>query len=59
MVMRAKMMNPRIFFLDLWLLMFLIIKIGGTSFDSWSWLWILFPIVPDLVFIIQKLGWSL
>lgn len=53
------MMNPRIFFLDLWLLMFLIIKIGGTSFDSWSWLWILFPIVPDLVFIIQKLGWSL
>ncbi len=52
-------MNPRVFFLDFWILMFLIIKIGGTSLASWSWWWILLPIVPDLVFIIQKLGWTL
>lgn len=40
----------------LWLLMFIIIKVGGTALAGWSWLWVLLPIVPDLVVILRKLG---
>ena len=40
----------------LWLLMFIIIKVGGTSLASWSWWWVLLPIVPDLVLILKKAG---
>jgi hypothetical protein len=44
-------------FAGIWLLMFLVIKIGGTAFASWSWWWVLLPIIPDLVLIFRKLGW--
>jgi hypothetical protein len=43
----------------LWLLMFIIIKVGGTSLASWSWWWLLLPIVPDVVFILHKMGYTL
>jgi hypothetical protein len=44
-------------FYGVWLLIFLIIKVGGTALASWSWLWVLLPIVPDLVLLFRKLGW--
>lgn len=40
-----------------WFVMFLVLKLGGTGLATWSWWWIFLPIVPDLVFIFQKLGW--
>jgi hypothetical protein len=39
-----------------WLLMFIVVKVGGTAFATWSWLWVFLPIVPDLVLILHKLG---
>lgn len=39
-----------------WLLMFILVKVGGSALASWSWWWIFFPIVPDLVLILRKLG---
>lgn len=43
----------------LWFLMFLVIKVGGTSLAAWSWWWLLLPIVPDVVFVLHKLGYTL
>lgn len=40
----------------MWLLMFVIIKTGGTALANWSWWWIFLPIVPDLVVILRKMG---
>lgn len=42
----------------IWLLMFIIVKVGSTQhqFADWSWWWLLLPIVPDLVLILRKLG---
>jgi len=42
-----------------WLLMFLVIKIGGTALASWSWWWVLLPIVPDIMWFVTKMGWTL
>lgn len=39
-----------------WVVMFLVIKVGGTMLKGWSWWWILAPVVPDLFFILTKLG---
>jgi hypothetical protein len=39
-----------------WLLIFLVIKTGGTALATWSWWWLLLPIVPDVVVFCQKLG---
>lgn len=39
-----------------WLLMFVVIKVGGTAFAHWSWWWLLLPIVPDLVVILRHFG---
>lgn len=46
----------RIQLAGIWLLVFIIIKVGGTALADWSWLWVLLPIVPVLVTILQKLG---
>ncbi len=40
----------------LWLLMFVIVKVGGTGLLGWSWWWVLLPIVPDAVLILKKTG---
>lgn len=45
-----------VFFGSFWTLMFIIIKVGGTALAAWSWWWLLMPIVPDLVVVLQKLG---
>ncbi len=39
-----------------WLLVFLVIKVGGTALASWSWWWVLLPIVPVLVLILTRVG---
>lgn len=38
------------------LIMFLVIKLGGSSLAAWSFWWVLLPIVPDVVFILHKMG---
>lgn len=43
--------------LGLWLLMFLVIKAGGTALADWSWWWVLLPVIPDLVLIFRTVGW--
>lgn len=40
----------------LWLLLFVTIKVLGTAFVSWSWWWVLLPVVPDIWLILTKLG---
>lgn len=40
----------------LWLLMFIVVKVGGQALADWSWWWLLLPIVPDLVLILRRLG---
>jgi hypothetical protein len=49
----------RIYLGSLTFIMFILIKVAGTSLADWSWWWILFPVVPDLAFIFMKLGWTL
>lgn len=43
-------------FAGLWLVSFLVMKLGGTLLAAWSWWWILFPIVPVLAAILGVLG---
>lgn len=43
-------------FAGFWLIVFVVIKVGGTALTNWSWLWLLFPIVPVLVVLLQHLG---
>lgn len=40
----------------LWLVAFLVLKLGGTKLAFWSWWWILLPIVPVVVVICQRFG---
>ncbi len=40
----------------LFLVAFLVIKLGGTMLAGWSFWWVLFPLVPDLVAIFKALG---
>ena len=35
---------------------FLAIKLAGTSLASWSWWWVLMPIVPLLGLVVDKIG---
>lgn len=39
-----------------WLLIFILVKLGGSAFASWSWWWVFVPIVPCLVLLLQRLG---
>jgi hypothetical protein len=39
-----------------WLVIFLIVKLGGTALANWSWLWVLLPVVPVCVMFLQKAG---
>lgn len=43
-------------FIGLWMIMFIVIKVGGTQLAAWSWWWLLLPIVPDLVIILRHFG---
>jgi len=36
---------------------FVIIKVGGTALNSWSWLWLFLSFIPIISLIAQKLGW--
>ena len=51
--------DVRVNFMGLPLLMFVLIKVAGTSLADWSWWLVLLPIIPDLAFVFGKLGWSL
>lgn len=39
-----------------WLIVFVIIKLGGTALATWSWWWVLAPIIPDLVCLLKRAG---
>ncbi len=43
-----------VWFISFW--GFIAIKVGGTSFAAWSWLWVLLPIVPMLSLPVKALG---
>mgnify|MGYP001597781731 CR=1 FL=1 len=43
-------------FYGFWLVLFIAIKIGGTSLASWSWFWVILPIVPLIVLLVQRLN---
>lgn len=36
--------------------LFVMLKVTGV-FATWSWWWLLMPIVPDLYFVFSKMGW--
>lgn len=36
--------------------LFIAVKAGGTSLAAWSWWWLLMPIVPDIAFVLTKMG---
>jgi hypothetical protein len=38
-----------------WALIFIIVKLGGTAFAAWSWLWVFLAIVPDLVVLLHHM----
>lgn len=40
----------------LWLVAFLVLKLGGTLLANWSWWWLLLPIVPVLVVLFHRMG---
>lgn len=35
---------------------FVVVKVAGTSFASWSWWWLLLPLVPAIGLWVQKWG---
>lgn len=39
-----------------WLIIFLVMKLGGTIVAAWSWWWVLCPIVPVLAVVLQHFG---
>ncbi len=39
-----------------WLIMFIVIKVWGVAFATWSWWWSLLAIVPDVWLICHKFG---
>lgn len=40
----------------LWFVLFIAIKLAGTSLAAWSWWWIFLPIIPILALVVQKMG---
>ncbi len=54
--MSEKGINVKLNLTSLWLLAFLVLKLGGSSLAAWSWWWLLLPIVPVLVVVFQRLG---
>lgn len=36
---------------------FIIIKVSGSYFATWSWWWCLLPPVPTISLVLDKLGW--
>jgi hypothetical protein len=51
-----KKVNLKLNLTGVWLLAFLVLKLGGSSMAAWSWWWLLLPIVPVLVVVFQRLG---
>ena len=47
---------PASSFVGIWLIAFVLIKVAGTALASWSWWWLLFPIIPVLAVLLQKIG---
>jgi hypothetical protein len=43
-------------FFGIWLLLFVVIEYAGTALASWSWWWVLMPVVPVLAHILTRLG---
>lgn len=39
------------------LTLFIVLKLGATVLADWSWWWVLWPIVPDIVAICKHVGW--
>lgn len=35
---------------------FIAVKAFGTSFAAWSWWWLLFPLMPWLWLLVERLG---
>jgi fatty acid desaturase len=35
---------------------FIAVKLAGTSLAAWSWWWLLFPLVPVLALLVQRVG---
>ncbi len=52
----AGCMVPVASMFSIWGVIFIIIKTMGTALATWSWWWILFPIVPSLYAILRALG---
>lgn len=48
--------STTISFGSLWLIAFLVLKLGGSALATWSWWWLLLPIVPVLVVLFQRMG---
>jgi hypothetical protein len=42
--------------MSLTLLIFLVVKVGGTLLASWSWWWVLFPPIPVIVMLLNAAG---
>lgn len=36
--------------------LFVAVKVGGVSLATWSWWWILLPLVPVLGIVVQRFG---
>lgn len=36
--------------------LYIMLKVTGTL-ATWSWWWVLLPIVPDLAWVCEKAGW--
>lgn len=35
---------------------FIAIKVAGTSLASWSWWWLLMPVIPVIGLFVQRMG---
>jgi hypothetical protein len=35
---------------------YILVKVYGTAFAAWSWLWVLFPFIPWLGLALHRLG---
>lgn len=40
----------------LWFALFIAIKLAGSSLATWSWWWLLMPIVPILGLVVKHFG---
>lgn len=43
-------------FIPIFLALFIAVKLAGTSLATWSWWWLLMPLVPTVAFVLDKLG---